>query len=121
MVAKRASLNEIKAYQILREKGAPIPPVYQVIPGSDATYMLFMKMMPGTELYSISNEKSWILAAEKLAQIHLAFWHDNAEEKKQILISPGARSWTVGFKAHTQMFMDAECGKSIWIMQRIVS
>ena len=90
MVAKRASLNEIKAYQILHEKGAPIPPVYQVIPGSDATYMLFMKMMPGTELYSISNEKSWILAAEKLAQIHLAFWHDNAEEEKANPNFPGS-------------------------------
>lgn len=70
MVAKRASNNELKAFQILTNVGAPIPSVYQVIHGKDATHMIFMKMMPGSELYSISNESSWVLTAEKLAKIH---------------------------------------------------
>ena len=79
MVAKRASSNEMKALQILKNVGAPIPPVYQMIPGTDATCMIFMKMMPGSELYSISDESSWVLTTEKLAKIHLAFWNENSD------------------------------------------
>lgn len=84
MVAKRASNNELKAFQILTNVGAPIPPVYQVIHGKDATHMIFMKMMPGSELYSISDESSWVLTAEKLAKIHLAFWNESPDDENVV-------------------------------------
>lgn len=110
MVAKRTSVNEINAYQILWDKGAPIPPVYQVIPGSDATCMLFMKMMPGTELYSIPNEKSWVLAAEKLAQIHLTFWHNKSEEEIENPIFPSSEEQNRRIRsAYAKV-----CGSRMW-------
>ena len=35
---------------------------------------LYIKQMPGAEVYSLTQNESLKLAAEKLAEIHLAFW-----------------------------------------------
>ncbi len=98
MVAKRASINEVKAFQMLTNAGAPIPPVYQVIPGNDATYMIFMKMMPGSELYSISDESSWVLTAEKLAKIHLTFWNESSDYENVVPNFPESDELERGLK-----------------------
>lgn len=37
-------------------------------------YMMYMKQMPGDELYTLTQEQPWKVAVEKLAEIHLTFW-----------------------------------------------
>lgn len=73
MVAKIEKSTEEQILKLLSQKGFPVPKIEAILRTPNGKALIFLEMLPGEELYSHTDESSWICAAMTLSQIHREF------------------------------------------------
>ena len=87
LVAKKTEVTEENILKILKQKEFPVPNIGAVLRSKNGLVMLFMEMLPGKELFSCTDDNSWVNAITSLAQIHSEFWGVNSNDKIDIPFS----------------------------------
>lgn len=84
MAAKITTQTEADALKLLAGVKAPVPRILRILRSQNDkdAIMLFEQIVPGAELYSISDSRAWIATAEALAKIHLNFLHTDVKSSE---------------------------------------
>lgn len=81
LVAKIAESTEESILKMLCQKGFPVPKIGAVLRYKNGSVVIFMEMLPGKELFSCTDDDSWVNAITSLAQIHSEFWMLKSNDK----------------------------------------
>lgn len=87
MVAKIAKSSEEQILKLLAQKGFPVPKIEAILRNPNGKVLIFLEMLSGEELYSHTDESSWICAATTLSQIHREFLISNTNDNATIPFS----------------------------------
>lgn len=87
LVVKKTEPTEENILKMLKQKGFPVPNIGPVLRYNNGRIMIFMEMLPGKELFSCTDDNSWINAISSLALIHSEFWGVNSNIKTKIPFS----------------------------------
>lgn len=118
IVVKISTKHELQLLRELSAKGYRVPHYMASICLQNEDIMIFMHMLPGTELYSVTHHESWICAARELAKIHKDYWLYSSAEENSMPFSTSPRFNMVLRDAWHNTF-----GNPMWkkYMEKIIS
>lgn len=84
IVVKISTEHELQLLKELSVKGYRVPLYMASIHLQNEDIMIFMHMMPGTELYSVTQHEPWTCTAKEIAKIHKDYWICNSAEENSM-------------------------------------